>query len=63
MKRLALLFALCLTLLLSACSSPAASGTPSPSPSSSAPEEETPGVLSSFTAVDLEGNDITQSVL
>lgn len=63
MKRLALLFALCLALLLSACSSPAASGTPSPSPSSSALEEETPGVLSSFTAVDLEGNDITQSVL
>lgn len=74
MKLKSLSAALAATLVLLASCAPAQSaGTPSQPPSSQ-PEEtgsvgeassadETPGILSSFTATDLEGNEVTQEVL
>lgn len=68
--------ALSAALLLGACggapaASPAATPTPTPSPSpsasplpsQSAPAEETAGILSSFSTVDLDGNEVDESLL
>ena len=53
-----------LALLLTACGGGAASSSDSPSPSASAARGEAlPGRLSSFTATDLEGNALDQSML
>lgn len=64
--------ALSLTLLLSACTQSDSSGSPSPAPSSSVDttqsssgtdSESSGGILSSFSAEDLDGNSIDQSIL
>lgn len=61
-RRTALACLLSALLLLASCSAPTAGPSASPAAPSSSPADASSGILSVFTATDLEGNEVDQSI-